>query len=212
MLWIIISFICAALILYKLFSVIGYHDESEDLKRKIKDIQNLQEEIKNNESTINQNYQITKNSEEDDKIFRNLNLELQNTLSKIFELDSDFHLSSFIQHCDLFFTKIFEELKSETFTTLQELCNEKSLDKFKEIIKSKKFTKTLIKIEKIIIEAININENQECVISIQISSNQMIPNNNNEFIYKAETSNLSMGKSFQNKEDPKWILIDFDNI
>ena len=212
MLWIIISFICAALILYKLFSVIGYHDESEDLKRKIKDIQNLQEEIKNNENTINQNYQITKNSEEDDKIFRNLNLELQNNLSKIFELDSDFHLSSFIQHCDLLFTKIFEELKSENFTTLQELCNEKSLDKFKEIIRSKKFTKTLIKIEKIIIETININENQECVISIQILSNQMIPNNHNEFIYKTETSNLSMGKSFQNKEDPKWILIDFDNI
>ena len=49
------------------------------------------------------------------------------------------------------------------------------------------------------------NDIKDKVINYQI-------NNNNEFIYKAETSNLSMGKSFQNKEDPKWILIDFDNI
>jgi hypothetical protein len=208
----IIAFIFAILVLYKLFSVIGYHDDGERLEKKIKEIEILESEIQKTEDEINRNYEIVKNSEEDDKIFRNLNHELQKNLGKIFELDPHFHLSEFVKYCDSLLTKIFEKLKSGNLDKLSDICNTSSMDKLKNLIKNKQFTKTLIKIDKINIEGINISDNKEYKISINIISDQMIPNDKNEFIYSTITSSLLIGKSFQNNENPKWLLIDFNNI
>jgi hypothetical protein len=206
----VISFIIALLILYKLSSILGFYEEEEDLegKKKIKDLNSLFN-LDGDEQEENETIKA-KNLEIDNEMFRVLNQKSQSNVQKIHDLDKKFSLNFARERCDFLFSDLLKELHKGKFQNLEKYSNEILLKKLNDFLKEKKFDRTLVKIDSIEIYDIKLDENSNATISAKIVSEQM-EKIDNLFKSKVFNNNLLIGKAL-GAEDSEWIILDCDVI
>lgn len=207
--WMIISFIIALLILYKLFSILGFYEEDEEAnkKQKMKDVNNFFN-IGDEEDEEENEIIKTKNLEIDNNIFRLLNQESQANVQKIHDLDKKFSLHFIKAHCDYLFTTLFKELHEGKFQDLEKHSNELFFKKLNDLLKEKKFDRTLVKIDSLEILEIKLDEQSNATISAKIVSEQM-EKVGESFKSKVFENILKIGKALLS-EDGEWIILDCD--
>jgi hypothetical protein len=209
--WMILSFIIALLVLYKLSSILGFYDENEDSNKKpqmkdINDIFNINDINSDQENEIIK----TKNLEIENNIFRLLNSESQTNVQKIYELDKTFTLDFIQKHLDFLFTILLKELYNGKFENLFQYSNESFFQQISDLIKEKKFNRALVKIDSIEILEIKLDENSNATISAKVMSEQM-EKIDQSFQSKIFENNLIIGKVLQ-KDDAEWIILECKNL
>ena len=210
----IISIIIAVLVLYKLYSVLGFHDESteERINKIIKNTKQISDERKTQDTNSMYQFQAKRDQELEKKLLENLDETSKNNLTKIVQLSPSFSLSQFIYHCDFLFTKVFEELKSKDFKILSDYSNDATIDKLKSLSNYSAFDKILIKVYPVRIDKIEIDENNNIVFEITISSDQMTPYKG-QFVQQNLESKIKIGaESIKPESENKWIILEFDKI
>ena len=209
--WMIISFIIALLVLYKLSSILGFYDDNDgsDKKPKMKDLNsflNLGEKNPNEENEMIK----TKNLDIENDIFRLLNSESQVNIQKIHELDEKFNLSFIKIHSDSLFTILLKELYEGKFQNLEKHSNEIFFKKINDFLKEKKFNRILIKIDSIEILDIKLDEFFNAIISVNITSEQM-EKIGESYISKVFENNVLIGSALK-VENIDWIILDCANL
>jgi hypothetical protein len=209
----IILFCSMILIIYKLYSVLGQHDGDDD-KRMMKEIEAITSIINDKKSEIVQIQQSLKSIELDNKIYRELDQTSQDNLSKLFELQNNFSIGQFLDHCDLVFSKIFSEIKEGKFTETTTFANQIALEYLNNLSKNG-FSKTLVKINDKKIQQIQVDvENQNAIIDVEILYDQMFanPDKENRFEHQNSTSHMRFGKSFKEGAENKWLLVEIKDL
>ncbi len=210
--WMIISFIIALLVLYKLSSILGFYEEEEGgfgKKSKMKDLNNLFGIGENNENQENEAIKV-KNVEIENEIFRSLNQKSQENVQKIHEVEKEFSLNFIKMHCDLLFSTLLKEFHEGKFENLMKYSNEIFLASLNDFLKQKKFDRTLVKIDSIEIINIDIDESFNSVISAKIISEQM-EKEGSSFKSRVYENELSIGKALKT-EGSEWIILDCKNL
>ena len=185
MLGIIVSFLIACLVLYKLFTTLGYYDETQkgERKNKIKDIlakvlnSDEKEEVINPDENLENQY----NEEIENSILSSLNEESKNHLKSINEIadKSKFSLSGFTKHVDCLYTKFFKLMHEKNTHGLKDLVSEGLFFKLDGIIHKHYQNFNLVRInchekgnDKIEIKSIK-RDGEVIIIEVEIESETM---------------------------------------
>lgn len=219
MIGLFVSFIVALVVLYKLYSTIGFHNE-DDKGRSIKSIDAREVPHEAKELSPIDQFQLQRDQELESRIYRELDESSKESLNKILQIVPTFSLSWVIKRSDYFFTKIFEVLqlgKIENIEEWQHCSNDVTLEKIKNLIKDQynKVNKVLVCISQIAIKKISLDASNNVAIEIEISSDQMMPHHQytTQFVQQSCKSSLIIGAcDIVNSKDSKWIVLDFDKI
>lgn len=208
MAWMIISFIIALLVLYKLSSLIGFYDEDDNLFKKpeMKDLNDLE---KSEEKAAEEKIQ-SKNLEIESNLLRSLDQKSQENVRKIHEIDNNINIKTIADQCDFLFTILLKELHNGKIDHLEKYSNEIVLKNITDLIKEKKFKKTLVKIDNIEIQNVDLDKSSNLTVSAKITSEQM-EEINDEFKSKVFESHILIGKPLKD-EDSNWIILNCDDV
>lgn len=210
----IISITIAVLVIYKLYSVLGFHDESTEsrINKIIKNAKQITDERREKNADSMYQFQSKRDKELEDKILAYLDADSKTNVCKIMSLSPNFTLSQFVYQSDFLFTKIFDALKAGDLKSISDYLNDDSLKKLENIISESKFDRTLIKVEPIHINKIDIDSDNNASIDITISSEQMIPCREQYVQPKFQSHFVVGAERLSADKNGRWIVLNFDKI
>ena len=221
MLGIIVSFLIACLVLYKLFTTLGYYDESQkgERKNKLKDIlaKVLNSDEKEEVITPTENLDVQYNEEIESSILSSLNEESKNNLKSINEIadQSKFSLSGFSKHVDCLYTKFFKLMHEKNTHNLKDLVSEGLFFKLDGLIHKYYQNFNLVRInchekgnDKIEIKNIK-RDGEIIIIALEIESEKMIKEDGDHYKNITSISKLTYFCPLSEITKGNWILSEF---